>query len=331
MNHFEDIRIKKEMYEDKMGFSDVLERLDPSENYIGTSLEGLDAFSRQLKRFDIKVSGEESDCVEKFFKCQESSILFPEYVRRSVELGMKYEDNISQIVAITTNAENMDYRHIITLKEIENDKKQNILPENNVKIYKRGKKISSSYEILRFQRLNLFTIFLNNIGNYIAREQFKDAINILMNGDGDNSNVITTECRSHISYNDIINLYVSLKPYNLNTIIAPKEAIKEILSLPKIKVINKENDFQNKNKMIISVNGIELTLLCSNELVYNKSIVLNKIIGLDNRYSLEMIKLGDIKVDYEKLINKEFDDIYINFSSGFSKIFQDASLILKFY
>ena len=39
------------------GFLAELESIDPSENYKGTSLEGLDAFERQLKRFDIKVSG----------------------------------------------------------------------------------------------------------------------------------------------------------------------------------------------------------------------------------------------------------------------------------
>lgn len=36
------------------GFLAELESIDPSENYKGTSLEGLDAFERQLKRFDIR-------------------------------------------------------------------------------------------------------------------------------------------------------------------------------------------------------------------------------------------------------------------------------------
>ena len=57
MANFENITIEKGMYQGKGSLTDVLERLDPSENYEGTSLEGLDAFSRQLKRFDIKVSG----------------------------------------------------------------------------------------------------------------------------------------------------------------------------------------------------------------------------------------------------------------------------------
>ena len=51
MANFENITIEKGMYQTKGGISGALEKLDPSENYIGTALEGLDAFSRQLKRF----------------------------------------------------------------------------------------------------------------------------------------------------------------------------------------------------------------------------------------------------------------------------------------
>ena len=80
MANFENITIEKGMYQTKGGLSAALEKLDPSENYIGTSLEGLDAFSRQLKRFGIRVSGSGSDCVEKFFQSSNSAALFPEYV-----------------------------------------------------------------------------------------------------------------------------------------------------------------------------------------------------------------------------------------------------------
>lgn len=76
MAHFENITIEKGMYQDKGGLTGALEALDPSENYVGTSLEGLDAFSRQLKRYDIRVSGGGSDCVEKFFQTSNSAALF---------------------------------------------------------------------------------------------------------------------------------------------------------------------------------------------------------------------------------------------------------------
>ena len=93
-------------------FTDVLEELDPSENYRGTSLENLDAFSRQLKRFDIKVSGNGSDTVDKFFSTSSSSALFPEYISRAVKQGMEQADVLSDIVATTTMIDGMDYRSI---------------------------------------------------------------------------------------------------------------------------------------------------------------------------------------------------------------------------
>ena len=55
------------------------------QNYEGTELEGLDAYQRQLKRFDIKVGGRSSDAVEKFFQTSDSAALFPEYVTRAVK------------------------------------------------------------------------------------------------------------------------------------------------------------------------------------------------------------------------------------------------------
>ena len=82
MANFEKLNLEKGMY--RIGgksFTQVLEELDPSENYKGTSLEGLDAFQRQLKRFDIKVSGKGSDKVEKFFQTTSSAALFPECLR----------------------------------------------------------------------------------------------------------------------------------------------------------------------------------------------------------------------------------------------------------
>ena len=54
MATFDTIRLEKGLYNTNSSFSAELEKLDPSENYKGTSLEGLDAFQRQLKRFDIK-------------------------------------------------------------------------------------------------------------------------------------------------------------------------------------------------------------------------------------------------------------------------------------
>lgn len=52
---YDNLKLEKGMYrQEGMNFTQVLESLDPSENYRGTALEGTDAFQRQLKRFGIR-------------------------------------------------------------------------------------------------------------------------------------------------------------------------------------------------------------------------------------------------------------------------------------
>ena len=86
---YENIKIEKSLYTTGKSFTQALEKLDPSENYKGTELEGLDAYERQLKRFNIKVSGKDCDTVSKFFQTSDSAVLFPEFVSRSIKLGMR--------------------------------------------------------------------------------------------------------------------------------------------------------------------------------------------------------------------------------------------------
>lgn len=65
---YDTIKLEKGLYSiTGKNFTEALEGLDPDSSYKGTELEGLDAFERQLKRFDIRISGKNSDKVEKFF------------------------------------------------------------------------------------------------------------------------------------------------------------------------------------------------------------------------------------------------------------------------
>ena len=82
---YDNLKLEKGMYrQEGMNFTQVLESLDPSENYRGTALEGTDAFQRQLKRFGIRVKSAGSSPVEKFFRTMDSAVLFPEYIARTV-------------------------------------------------------------------------------------------------------------------------------------------------------------------------------------------------------------------------------------------------------
>ena len=100
MSNYDTIRLEKGMYAGGNSLTHTLEELDPSENYRGTALEGLDAYQRQLKRFGIHVSGPGSDAVEKFFQTSDSAALFPEYVSRAVRQGLEEANAIKSLLGL---------------------------------------------------------------------------------------------------------------------------------------------------------------------------------------------------------------------------------------
>lgn len=335
MAFYDSIKLEKGMYQTSKGnFTEVLEKIDPSENYEGTELAGFDAYQRQLKRFDIKVSGPTSDCVEKFFATYDSAVLFPEYISRAVKQGMESANILPSIVATTTNIEGMDYRSITSSasdneKELQVVVEGSLIPEttistqsNLVKLQKRGRMLVSSYEALRFQRLDLFTIALKQIGAHMARAQAKDAINVLVSGDG-NSNAAATvspATASTLAYGDFISLWGALAPYELNTMLASTATMKKILALSEMKDAQAGLNFQGTGKLVTPLGA---------NLLHAPSVADNKIIGLDKNCALEMVQAGDIIVDYDKLIDRQLERACITNIYGFAKIFKDAAKILS--
>lgn len=334
MATFDNIRLEKGLYNTSNSFTAELEKLDPSENYRGTELEGLDAFQRQLKRFDIKVSGRDSDTIEKFFRTSDSSALFPEYVSRAVRQGMQEADVLPSIVAATTNINSLDYRAITSTlsdedKELVRVGEGAYIPETSIRtqdnlvtLKKRGRMLVASYEAIRFQHLDVFTVTLRQIGAYIARAQLKDAVAVLMNGDeNDNAaEVCTPENSGTLTYADIVDFWNKFAPYEMNTLIASADVTAKMLKLPEFRDSNASLDFHATGKMITPVGA---------SLIKSGAVPAGTLIGLDKNCALEMVTAGEVMTEYDKLIDRQLERAAITSIAGFSKIFTDASKVLE--
>lgn len=334
MADFNSIKIDKSMYaRSGKNLTQQLEEMDPSANYRGTELEGLDAFQRQLKRFDIKVKGRNSDTVEKFFQTGDSAALFPEFIRRGVLTGIDQGDMLGDIVATTTRIEGMDYRSI-TSDQTEAERElapvaegayipetRVRLRENLVRLIKRGRMLVSSYEALRYQRLDVFTVTLRQIGSYIGQMLLKDAVDVLINGDGNDNaaQVLTPTLRGSVSYKDLIKLWGELSPYELNTILAPTEVVKKILAVPEMQDAAAGLNFHGTGKMVTPMGAT---------LIHVPSVPENHIIGFDKNFALEMVQSGDIVMDYDKLIDHQLERAAITCTCGFAKLFDSAVKVL---
>lgn len=336
MATYEKISLEKGMYANSQkSMTDILEELDPSVNYVGTPLEGLDAFSRQLKRFDIKVKGSKSDTVEKFFQTTDSSALFPEYVSRAVKQGMEEADVLSDIVAVKTNITGMDYRSITS--ELCHDEKSMVriaegalipqttvsVNENLVKLYKRGRLLVSTYEALRFQRIDLFTVTLKQIGAYIARAQLRDAMEAITMGDGNNNpcRVITAENNGELTYKDMLKVWGELAPYKMTTLVASADAVGKLLTNPEFKDSLAGNSFHASGEMVTPMGA---------KLIHTSAVPKGQVVALDKSCALEMVQAGEVLTDYDKLIDRQLEYATISCITGFAKIFNDASLKLTY-
>lgn len=327
---YENIKLDKGLYRTSKGFLAELESIDPSENYKGTELENLDAFERQLKRFDIKLSGAGSDTIEKFFQTSDSAALFPEYVARAVRMGKEEADILPLIVATKTQINGLDYRTIASVptkeqKELKDVAEGTVIPEtdihtqeNLVKLKKRGRMLVASYEAIRFQRLDLFTVMLKQIGAYIARTQLSDAVKVITDGDG-NSNPCPTQkvaVAGNITYNDLVNFWNGFDPYELNTIIASPDVAAKILQMTEMRDAAAGLNFHSTGKVVTPLGA---NLLKSN------AVKSGSLIGLDKGCALEMVEAGGIMTEYDKLIDRQLERAAITEISGFAKIFTDAS------
>ena len=338
---YDNLRLEKGMYRQAgKSFTQVLESLDPSENYRGTALENTDAFQRQLKRFGIRAKGEGSSPVEKFFATMDSAVLFPEYIARTVRQGMEENDILPSIVATTTVIDAMDYRSIYSNpgdedKELKDVAEGESIPETTIKtkehlvsLKKRGRMLIASYEALRFQKLDIFGVMLRQIGAYIQKQQLADAVKVLLDGDGNENAAIRYSVGTEpisgtagaLGYDQLVEFWGSFDPFTMNTLLCSNSAMTKLLKVPELQNPLTGLNFQGTGK---------LTTPLGAQLHRTNAVGENMFIGLDNRYALELVRAGDVLVEYDKLIDRQLERAAISSISGFGKICDGACAVLN--
>lgn len=334
MAYFDSIALEKGMYgPNGQGFTKSLEALDPSAGYRGTELAGLDAYERQLKRFGIKVNGASSDCVEKFFQTSQSSALFPEYVRRSVAQGAQGANILPDLIAANTKVDSLDYRPLASIPTEDDRSLKKVaegafipateirLQENLIKLHKRGRMLVSSYEAIKFERLDLFTVTLRQIGAYIAKSQLADAVRVLLEGDGNGNPAQETSVVTPgtITYADLIELWSSFGDYEMNRIVASPGAVKQLLAVEELKNPLTGLNFPGTGKLSTPLGATLYRAACVPE---------GKLVALDKNCALEMVTAAEVAIETDKLIDRQLERAAITSIAGFAKIFREASRAL---
>ncbi len=322
--NFENIRLEKELYGiTGKSFTKALEELDPSENYAGTKLEGLDAFERQLKRFDIKISGSDCDRVEKFFVSTESAVLFPEYIRREIKRGMDECSVIPDIAAAVSYTDGVDYRALVmTEGNASNAVNEGAdLPATTValastatRLSKFARKLSCTYESVRKQRIEAFGVVLRALGAQISKSCNALAATSLMSGI-----TPTTIAGSTLAYSDLAAFWASMSEADMDVMLCSPAVMAQILAMDEMKYV--VSDFMSTGR---AVTPYGVTLIKCQALAAS-----NKIIGIDSTKAAEVVFGSDVTVDADRLLTSQKREISCSVSVGVSRISDNAVKVLN--
>ncbi len=319
---YHSVKLEKGMYHlANTSFLQALEQADPSEQYAGTPLGTLDAFERQLKRFDIHISGPDCDCVEKFFTTTESAVLFPEFVRRAVKQGME-ESILSELTAATTAVNGTSYKGF-AIDETDGaysdtaaegtDMKVTAITEaaSAVTLAKYGRVISASYEIVRRQRLDSFAVALRAIGRKLAGAIVAKALTQLKD-----SVAAISLTGSELSYADLANLYGQFTDYNMTTLVASPKNVALILAME-----------QMSDRCADESGAVYLPF--GAKLLKDASLEDTVMIGLCKDYALECITGSELLLETDQLINCQLDRIAVSVRIGFLPLMDGAAAVLE--
>ncbi len=318
---YNSIKIEKGLYNlSGKTFSQALEALDPSENYTD-GLAKLDAFERQLKRFDIKVKGVNADKVDKFFRSAESALLFPEFVRRAVEKGLN-SGCVNKITAAISVVDGIDCRGIVLSDgEAAYDAEIAVggaLPESSISLTsapialkKFARLVNAPYEAIRQQRLDVFAVALSAVGAKLAKAIEASAIAAVTE-----AAETVSMTGSEFNYSELAAFWGAFTSCEMNAVVCSPATAAKILA------------FDEMNKAVTTNGGNMLTPFGA-EIVVSSAVSDDIAIGMDKSCALEFIRGGEVAVEVDKLISKLSEAAAIAVNAGFSVISADAVKVLE--
>jgi len=169
---------------------------------------------------------------------------------------------------------------------------------------------------------------LRQIGAHIQKQQLADAVKVLTEGDGNDNGAVQftigtdpmSGTRGTLGYDQLVEFWGQFDPYTMNTMLCSTATMTRLLKIPELQNPLTGLNFQGTGK---------LTAPLGAQLHRTSAVAEDVIIGLDNRYALELVRAGDVLVEYDKLIDRQLERAAITSISGFGKICDGASCVLN--
>lgn len=338
------LTIEKGMYQDAITknvyLNDILEKEDPSINYKGTPFENTTALQRQLAVRGIKTFGANADRVSKFFETNDNQLLFPAFVETAIRKGLEENNIIDRLVATTTNLSKGDtYKALIWEDDPESEEMRRVpqgsplpkttitLADKEITVFKYGRMLEGTYEAIQNQKLNVYSMKLQQFGYRLALNEVEAAINVLINGDGGVSGADTFNISAlggtanKMEFKPFVRFKGKFKDGYMPDVFLMEEVLyTDAITLP---------EFNN------ALLGVKLAITGEPEKVLGglplrcDKVPASKIIGIDTRFALNRIIASPLRIEYDKLIDVQVNRTAITYAGGFEILDPEARKVLN--
>ncbi|MFQ5631211.1 MAG: hypothetical protein ACE5I1_20760, partial [bacterium] len=232
---FKKLDVGYEMYleakRNGMILSQFLETQDPGENYKDCPL---DAFDRQLAARGLVVKGPGAVNLEEFY--ESGSALFPEWIDRQVRAGRLFntrhlvDDDLvvvqEEVDSGAFEAVSVDMTKDYSYAPVAEGAEPPVLTLGHSKITGSLRKhsivLKVTYEFLRRVQMNVISVYLQLVGQQLAKDKAEHALDVLVNGTSGNNNPASTFAKTLVSLNNWIEFEEEFGKYDPTLLITNK-------------------------------------------------------------------------------------------------------------
>lgn len=263
--------------------------------------------------------------------------IVPEIIRTAVVLGMRQapfypsiittDQPINGLSAIMPSI-NMSDANPARVNEAETIPLGTVsFGQKTVKLFKIGKGFKLTDEVKNYVSLDVLGIYLRDFGVQLGYAMDSLAMNVLINGNmvngAESAPVIGVKSTSDgITYKDLLRIWVrgARMGRDFTTIIGGEDQAIELLDLPEFK-----NRTQGTTQATLNVKS---PVPNSADMYIHPGTPANDLLLIDTKAALMKLTAKQLMLESERIVSNQTEAVYASLTTGFSKMYKDASLLL---
>jgi hypothetical protein len=279
------------------------------------------------------------DTMQNIFTMPQQNIrwIVPEIIRAAITTGMRQAPFYPNIIAsdqsinglqVTMPMVNMSDAAPAKVNEAETIPLGDVsFGQKSVSLFKIGKGFKLTDEVKNYVSIDVLGIYLRDFGIQLGYAMDTLAMDVLMNGnkaDGSESAPVigVYETNNGITYKDLLHIWVRAARMgrNFTTMIGGEDQAIEMLNLPEFKerhsgtteaTLNIKSPVPNKANFYIHPGTPDQQLLM-----------------VDTSAALIKLTAKQLMLESERIVSNQTEAVYASLTTGFSKMYRDAALLL---